>query len=68
MEQVMDENKGLELTAENVDLVLDEIRWGTLDSQIGGRGKGHARPARRSARRLRRQGGAACNAGVGSVS
>lgn len=26
VEQVMDENKGLELTAENVDLVLDEIR------------------------------------------
>lgn len=26
MEQVMDDNKGLELTAENVDTVLDEIR------------------------------------------
>ena len=27
VEQVMEENKGLELTAENVDTVLDEIRW-----------------------------------------
>ena len=28
MQQLEEQNLGLELTAENVDNVLDEIRWG----------------------------------------